>query len=589
MKDAKIKIETAPVQQKLNTVKIRPIFNRDAVPVSAGLRTNSVTAEMPSGTNIYVNELYDKNKIIIDTFYSYPWLNATVNSIAKTLTGANIRVVPTDSSSKIDAEKRDRITRFLSGVSAKKDWNNIKDLIPVSNKLYMTIVTYILLGQASWEVLYDGRKAPIGYDLLYGLTIPNVDNVGNFKDPAFQFYTYNDINPHMSMTAEPVEFDKYEVVYFVSPSISGDMAGRTYIESLINYTIPADLYAAQSYLNLHKNRTRPNGLWILPENIDDDLFEQAVQNIDMLYKGAERYGSSSAVVRGELDFKEFSNPSKDDMPYIQGREYSMNEVSVVTGVPAAKLGVADAVGKANLQELKREFYESTIKPLAKVIEETMTEQIVLRLFDYEDVKIKFEEPDFMKAVERSAVARRYWEMGALNPNQIREKYLQEPPREGGDKYFDRMAAKASQANLNNPEPAQQGQENQPNKERGGSPKDTVVGSGEQQRKPGDVGHSNAESTQNLGKTSLIKAELSNVLNEVSKWERFMLNMINDNKKYREFSFNQVPPALADSVNSEMEYFMRTYSDKESRLYGLSLISSLAREVLIEFFDVAESV
>lgn len=555
---------------------------------------SNLTREVLEGKTIFETKSFDianilnRYKLYAETFYKYPWLSGSLNAVAKTISGSGFSVVPTDSSVELSAADEKtalKIYDFIKSAYSKKRWQNVKDSMTVINKLHLTVLYYVLFGQASWEVVKDGRGAPSGFDFMFGLTVPNINGEGEYLSPAYNFYPLTDV-----FAPKPVEFDdSSDVVLFSSPSLFGDFVGKTYMESLFEYTIPGDIYAARSYLSLHKNHNRPAGMWQTHE-MDDDDFDEFADQIENIYRGVDNYGASAIVVRGQVEFKEFRSAAKDDMPYHEGRRFALGEVAAVTGVPTAKLGVSEDMDKSDLQEMKREYYETTIRPIARTIEETIDEQVIRRFFGTTALRFKFEEPDFMKGLERSAVAKRFFDVGAVNPNEIRKMYLNLPPREGGEQYIEELRISSNvflpqgkQAeNLKGPG------EDASTEEPGGSPRTRVAGSENQERQPGDVGASTATEMPRVEKMIINRDSYLEILKELQLWERFMIDTITGQRKKREFRFEKIPGVLAESMQKEYETLAPSDSTVEKKLQSLAIVSAVVREIIYEFFDVVES-
>lgn len=533
-----------------------------------------------------IQAIFERYKILIDTMYKYPWLNSSISHIAKSVVGSGYSLTLADLSegknSSVDSKEKS-IERYLESKYLQKSskFHNVKDLMTFSSKLTQTIIYYILFGYAAWETIFDDRGAASGFDFASELVIPNFRKNGDFKNPAYLGYPYFRDEPKEPSTYETPE----KIVYFVNPAINGEFVGRTFLESLTNYVIPADIYAAYTYLNLHKNYSKPSGIWTVP-NVDRDEFKRFTQQLDQKYKGYENYGQSAIAVRGQVDFKEFRSPAKDDMPYIEGRKYSRNELATVLGVPTAMLGVPEDMDKSDMQSLQRQYYENTLRPITRVLEETINNQIIQRYFGTDELRFKFNQPDFMKAVERSSVARRFFEIGALSPNEIRRDYLRKPPREGGDLYVEELKIASNQfmAGTNPLNPNQKTEK----QDGGGPPNDRVPGSEGQERQPGDVGHSTQEEITRPDRVEINRKDFQKMMDEVRKWQKIHVEMVLGERPHRKFEFREIPRSVAEAIHKEAEVLIYKPKDKTYRLQNVYRLTGIIIETLTTFFDVIES-
>jgi HK97 family phage portal protein len=565
--------------------KVR-IINRGAAPDTITRRIqpqqdNPLASKFAFSKDIAT--LLMKYDTLISTFYKYPWLSGSVMQIAKTISGSGYDIVNASleiKQTKVLQKKKEAVLNFFRNISSKKEWNNIKDTITTSVKFQMTVIHFLLFGQAAWEVNKDDEGNVIGFDYIHGLVVPNITHTGAFKSPAFVVYPWN----APDRLNNPISYEKStDIILFSFPSVGGEFVGRTYLEALLEYTIPADIYAAKSYLSLHKNHRSPAGIWIV-EDTDEDEWEAVSTMIDTYYKGVENYASSAIVTSKKVEFKEFRSSAKDDAPYLEGRDFAKGEIAAVTGVPTSKLGVSEDMDKTDLQEMKRDFYESTIRPLIKILEETIDEQVIGRYFGTRELKLEFKEPDFLNGVERSSVARRYFEIGVFSPNDIRQKYLNEPPREGGDKYAEELRIGSNlflpTKGGQNGKSAEQGIAS----EVGGAPRDRNS-SEKQERQPGNVGHTNA--TESVRNVKISRADFFSVLDEISLWEKFTTDILLGKRNPRKFEFRSIPPLLSEAMLSEADYAFSSTSSITEKLQWIYLITSTTKQLLMTFFDVVE--
>src|SRR5690606_10785322 len=140
--------------------------------------------------------------LVTETFYKYPWLNASINHIAKNIAGYGYSLTPSDISTKFQKSKYDsqvkQIDGFLTNAYSKKRWENVKDVVTFTEKIRLTVTYLILFGYAGWEVIKDGRNSPSGFDFINGVVLPHTNEEGDFKDPAFLSYSIkgkNRFNP----------------------------------------------------------------------------------------------------------------------------------------------------------------------------------------------------------------------------------------------------------------------------------------------------------------------------------------------------------------------------------------------------------
>ncbi len=415
---------------------------------------------------------------------------------------------------------RRRLYSFYMGVE-DRSWDNIKDFYSFAYNIMIGVMYLRYFGRAAYHIVRNRLGVPIGMDFLPGLVIPNVDEEGYFKNPAFVQYLSK--NP-----ANKVEFENpKDIVYITNPDWRGSVLGASDIEALATYTLPLDIYlqtAASSYM---QNRDRPEVIFQLASDIEDDSFDEFVKEMRARYSGATNVGRSPIAVQGELDVKELRRMPAD-LPYQDARKDTRDEVLAVSGTSSSKLGLVEDMTNSNLRELRREFHESSMIPLFRFVEIGLYEQVHVREFGYLDWEFRFNNPDFLNMVERATVHMRYHMMGGLNPNEIRYE-IGKPPREDelGDMYYDELL-------------------NQPPHDQPGSPPEGREDEPDADEPVADVddpirGDQHDDETREDA-----------MLASLRKWRRFALKRMKEGRNLRIFESKHIPAGLADIIQSYLE-------------------------------------
>jgi hypothetical protein len=281
-----------------------------------------------------------------------------------------------------------------------------------------------------------------------------------------------------------------------------------------------------------KNRDRPEAIYMLPSDISDDAFDKFVKQLEQKYSGAGNVGKSPIAVQGELEIKELTKlPS--DLPYQAARADVRQELFSVSGVSGAKMGITDSMTAANFREARREFHESTMIPLFRLIEMALYEQIHVREFQIIGWEFKFNAPDFLTAVEKATVHMRYQQMGVLNPNEIRQE-LGRLPRDDdeGDLYVDQSKSGDTQPDdtLTNPQGSPpEGRPIEPDDpSQIGEPTDTI--------NDPVRGDQHDETPRNSALSS-----------ELHTWRAFAINRVKRGKSLRSFQSDVIPAYLNEAI------------------------------------------
>jgi len=395
-------------------------------------------------TNKQFNAFWD----LMDTVEKHGYLRASMSVIGRSTVGTwwtlrKNEQNQTGLASDAKPIQAKRLQEFYS--PSNRSWDNISDFHTIAYKLMIGAMYLRYFGQAAYLILRNKDKKAVGLDFLSGLIIPNVDATGKFKDVAFLQYPSPD-------QKNVIEYkDPRDIVFITTPDWSGSPIGGTDIRSLSEYTLPIDIYlqlAAREYL---KNRDTPEVVYELPTDISDEAFDAFVTEMSAR-RGAGNSGKNPIAVQGEFAVHELKGlPSS--LPYQESRKESREELLAVTGVSGAKLGLSSTA--SNIVALRREFHETTMLPLFKMIELGFYEQIHQREFGISGWEFKFNSPDFLSAVERATVHLRYKQMGVLSPNEIRFD-LGKSAREdaGGDMYEEPKNTQNPQGNPPEGRPAE---------------------------------------------------------------------------------------------------------------------------------------
>ena len=361
---------------------------------------------------------------LMDAVAVVPFLSASGAVVGRGVIGPGFDIVESELDAGGSERKRRRILDFFNYISPMQA--NVKDVFSPLAKIYTTAFSFRIFGHAAWEVVRDkDTGAPLGFDVIPGVIKPNIEPDGKFKRPAYVQYL------RVGGVESKSEFNSPEdVIFFAVPDFSGGVYMAELL-SLSEYTLPSEIYAAIAYRSLHENRDAPySGFWYTPTDIDDDTFTRFVGMVQSRYTGSQNYGRNPIIMKGEGGFKQVASV-KDDAPYVEGRELNRSEIQASTGVPGAKYGIES---NADLRELRREFYESTLRPVMALLEESIYTNVCVRLFNAPEWRFKFRRPDFTTAIEDASIELRRIQWGQWSPNEARAS-RGEAPRDDGDYYL----------------------------------------------------------------------------------------------------------------------------------------------------------
>lgn len=348
-------------------------------------------------------DLKDANK-------AHAWVRATVSAFGRTLIGPGMAIKPhkrfIDSANDAD---REALWDFYTSVEGRS-FDNISDFYPFIAKMYRTAGQFRLFGQAAWELRRNGFDQVVSYDVIPGFIWPNCKKDGTFKDPPF----YQALN---NSTVEALELKPDDVVMFFHPDV-GHRPFATDFEALASYALPTDIYLSTAMLSLLENWKTPLALYTLGGGATKEAEDAFKAQLDQLYRGAANFGKAAVVARGEVNLKTIT-PAIDDLPFTEGHEGLKDEIEGVSGVIGSKLGRTEELSRSNLRELRKDYWETTLQPIAKMLAGQLYIQVHQRIFGVKEWVPVFRSPDFLTQVEKATVGMRGRQWGALTTNEFR--------------------------------------------------------------------------------------------------------------------------------------------------------------------------
>jgi len=410
-----------------------------------------------------------------------------------------------------------------------RDWSNIRDYYSFAHKIKIAVMYLHYFGQCAFHIIRDESGNALGLDFLHGLNVPNIDEHGNFKSPAFYQYTSPD-------PKAKVEFSKFEdIIYITNPDFAGSILGSSDAESLASFNLPLDILLQDAANNYIINRDKPEAIYQLPEDITDEAFEAFAQLMDKKYSGTGNIGNNPMVVSGEMTVTELSG-MPDALPYNESRAQTRSEMLAVLATPGEKLGVpASETSGTSLKEIRREFHESTMIPIFALIEQGFKDQIHLREFDIVGWDFKFGQPDFLTAVERATVNMRYRDIGVFSANEIRaELHLTARDDEDGDEYVPTKGISDEEEQGSPPE----GREDDPD-----SPANVGEPTLDDQDPPRGDDHDDAK-----------VLKLRDIRKELKQWQDYLLRRLDKNRpmhEIRNFELRDVPMEIGALLEMEL--------------------------------------
>lgn len=507
----------------------------------------SVSKAIKDGAITYFagTERREVTSLLAEAYHKHPWTFATVDVVSRSVIGAGWKFVPHPKKEGLAKDgDLERLNDFFD--YSERRWDNIKDFQSLSNKLSHTVSSYRLLGHTAWEIIYSKSGNPLGFDVLSGVTLPNVEDDGRFKKDAFTYYAWG--------KSTGVSYARDEIAYFYNPGATGSVFGESPYEALAHTSLPSDLFAATAYRQLFENRNAPyNGVWQVDPSVSNEDFDAFLGVLEDRYTGAMNYGRNPLVIRGAAEFKQMVSTAKEDAPYLEGRAFNREEFFGVTGVDGNKVGITEYGNKSNIRETRRDYHENTLRPLFVILEEGIYHQVIRRVLGIEGWILKFNRPDITNALEQSAIDKANMQFGVYSPNEVRIQ-KGEKPRPDGDFYY--MATSSQEMMEDAAEQAKKQSDDQTHGARGrnAGPNDPGGNSdtGESGSDSGNITLPSGRPPRDEEHPDSMNSLRPTIIGELKTWRRLKLMAMDGKKESKPFKCNAIPTEVAKTINEMLD-------------------------------------
>lgn len=471
---------------------------------------------------------------LMDVIKRHGYIRASMSVIGRSAVGTDWSIVKKENYvGNTPLLHKRRLLEFYTGAYAK-DWNNIRDYRDISFNLMIGTQYLRYFGQVAYHIIRDrGTKRALGMYHLPGLIVPNVDSNGYFRAGQPAFIQYPSSNPR-----DRVEFKSpLDIIFITTPSWDGNPMGGSDIEALTEFTIPLDLYLQTGAREYLKNRDKPEVIYQVASDLNDDAFDTFRRQMEAVQRGSANLGKNPIIMQGDLKVHEMRDLPAS-LPYHEGRDDAMEEEMAVTGVGSVKLGVTKGLSHSNMREYRREFHETTMLPMFKILEGGFYEQVNVREFGIRGWEFQFDHPDFLTAVEQATVDMRYYAMGVTSPNEIRRNRGDDPRSDRlGDLYADELQIYMEEIR----------DERDGLKPTGGEQGSPPEGRDEEPDSPSNVG-APSESDQDPPRGDQ-HDDAQRIISELNSWKKFLMKR--KGKPNRRFHTEIIPEDVADLIESQI--------------------------------------
>jgi len=321
--------------------------------------------------------LYIRTEVgLYESLYQvYPVLRAMVDKIARVASLLDFEIIPArhieEEGATPDKTQRLLLQNFFRTPNEQESFTQL---------MFWMVARLVLLHECFLEVTYSADGLPVDFYSLAGTIQVLQDEHGNLLSPAYRQF----------LGGRTADFESYEVIRFVQPDALDSSVPSSVIDSL-GRTIAIDSRKIDWLLELVKQGGygRKRLVWILKGGTGDEkVYERNKEEIKSEYGGLKSASADPVVIEGEVTVAPYGE-TISEADYNAGRKSHREEIGGVMGVPLPKLGDFEAMGKATMDEINKEFLEETIQPVLRLIENGFN-HFIERQWGIKDWQFRFE-------------------------------------------------------------------------------------------------------------------------------------------------------------------------------------------------------
>lgn len=175
-----------------------------------------------------------------------------------------------------------------------------------------------------------------------------------------------------------------------------------------------------------KNQSRPSGLLIYPQKIDQAQVDKVSAAFNTGFRGANI--GRFAVLGGAVEYKPLTIPAHDAQ-LIEQLRWTVEDVARCFHVPPYKLGLQTNVTFSNAAQLNQDYYSQCLQDLIEDLEALLDEGLGLP----DDIGVEFDLDGLLRMdpVSQAEIDQKEVQAAILKPNEARKK-RNRPPVPGGD-------------------------------------------------------------------------------------------------------------------------------------------------------------
>ena len=232
-----------------------------------------------------------------------------------------------------------------------------------------------------------------------------------------------------------ITYDPSVILHFKLDDPDNDLYGLSLLHSLMR-TVATDLFAMEYNGNFFENSAQ-TGVIFNMKNTSPEEIERNRAWLDVNYVGAKN-AHKPLILEGDVEVSRSISTSKE-MEFIEGRKFNREEILSVLDVPASKVAISGDSNRSTSKEDDNTFRSETVAPLQGIVEEEISNSLILGMFGYDDLVFKHREVSKRDMIELTKMLAELERMGVFSVNEIRGE-LGMAEVDAGDVHFVQTAA-----------------------------------------------------------------------------------------------------------------------------------------------------
>lgn len=346
-------------------------------------------------------------------YKEHPTVRASVEKIAKVSVSNGYFFTPETPEDSLNKEHAKELRAFFR----RSNGNQL---------LRVTYRDLLIFGESFWWVERARNGKPLRAKRLHPKFIDiKTDGAG------VTAYRYGPVQDN----DKAVDYKPEVIIHFKLDDPDNDLYGLSLLHSL-QRTVAADLFAQEYNGNFFENSAQ-TGVIFNMKNSSEPEVERNRAWLELNYVGAKN-AHRPLILEGDIEVKRaVSTPQ--EMQFVELRRFARQEILSVLDVPGTKVAITEDSNRSTSKEDDNTFREETVTPLQMVVEEEVSNALILTMFGWDDILFKHREVGKRGMLELTKMFAELERMGVFSVNEIRGEFGMSDVK-GGDAHFIQTAA-----------------------------------------------------------------------------------------------------------------------------------------------------